>query len=520
MSDLPVNQKELIIVMLIAVAVFSLAKPIALRFCAKEDFARRRNTWFVLTAVAFLSPSFWIFAAIATPVLLVASRKDTAPVALYLLLLHVIPPISMRVPMVGISYLIDINNYLLLSFCVLTPVALRLLRTNGSESGLRLHAMDWCLIAYGLLQAALYLHPENPDGTLVQATFTHALRRATEFFFANFIPYFVISRSSSDRRAMRDAMAMFCLSCALMAAIAVFETAKHWLLYGEMAYLWGRGSSFSIYLLRNSSLRAMASTGHPLALGSLLVVACGFWLYLRQYVESAPWRLSVMLLFWVGLWATYSRGPWIGAVFLYFAFVLLRPSAFSRTFRAVGIAGMVAAVVSLTPLGAKIVSLMPFLGGTVDYGSLVYRQLLLERAWQIIRDNPLFGDQYALLRMQDLRQGQGIVDVVNTYVQVALADGLVGLTLFLSFIGIGAVKVWMASRSVARADPKLNGLGVSLLACILATLLMCWDGSFGTGLEQIFYMLAGLAVAYSQLVRSEALGSSYARVGPGAQKLT
>ena len=36
--------------------------------------------------------------------------------------------------------------------------------------------------------------------------------------------------------------------------------------------------------------------------------------------------------------------------------------------------------------------------------------------------------------MEDLRQGEGIIDLVNTYLGVALSYGVIGLFFFLSFI--------------------------------------------------------------------------------------
>ena len=51
-------------------------------------------------------------------------------------------------------------------------------------------------------------------------------------------------------------------------------------------------------------------------------------------------------------------------------------------------------------------------------------------------------------------------------------------------------------------DPDFGMLGASLVACILGTLLMMENGSFGTGVERLYYVLAGLAAAYAHLGRS------------------
>src|ERR1700677_58762 len=93
--------RRLIVVLVIAATVFHLAKPVALRFMSDEDFSRRRLVWFVLTAVSFVTPSFWLYVLVAAPMFLWAGRRDPNPIALYLLMLHVIPPAGFIIPILG-----------------------------------------------------------------------------------------------------------------------------------------------------------------------------------------------------------------------------------------------------------------------------------------------------------------------------------------------------------------------------------------------------------------------------------
>jgi O-antigen ligase len=225
-------------------------------------------------------------------------------------------------------------------------------------------------------------------------------------------------------------------------------------------------------------------------------------LYLQCNLKSKLARLAGVLLLWAGLLAAYSRGPWIAASLVYFVFSALRPRPFSKLLKAATIGGIVAVVVSLSPLRDKITSVLPVFGGTVDNYNILYRQRLAVRSWEIIRENPFFGDQTALLQMQELRQGQGIIDIVNTYLQVLLNNGFVGLSLFLSFILLPLFKAWALTRRITPFDPDLGMLGASLVACILGTLLLLENGSFGAGAERMFYVLAALATAYVHLGRS------------------
>jgi len=493
--------KELVVLLGIGSVVYLLAKPVALKFIPAKDFCRRRNVWFALTVVALVSPSFWIFAIAAIPVFIFAGRKDSNPVALYVSMLHVIPPISFMVPVLGISSLFDVNNYMLLALCVMMPAAWRLLRRRSKSQVYGLQIVDLCLIGYGILTALLFIHPETSRGVVSAFTYTDSMRRAFTFIVGIFIPYFVVSRSINSRKAMADVLASFCVACTVLAAIAVFEITFRWLLYAELPDRWGAPIGFSNYYFRGESVRAAASSGQPLGLGYLLAIAFGFWLYLQSKVRLWISRASVSALYWAGLFATISRGPWIGAIGIYFADVALGPRALSKTVKSICVALLVAFFVSLSPLGERIENLLPFTGSSVVDPSVLYRQRLLDRSWQIVQASPLLGDQYALLKMQDLRQGEGIIDVVNSYIQIMLGNGFVGLFLFLSFILVGLYKAWAVSREVARIDSDLASLGACLVSCILGTLLMIENGSFGGAAERMFYILGGLAVAYRHLGR-------------------
>jgi O-antigen ligase len=100
--------------------------------------------------------------------------------------------------------------------------------------------------------------------------------------------------------------------------------------------------------------------------------------------------------------------------------------------------------------------------------------------------------------MGALRQGQGIIDIVNTYAGTALEYGLVGLSLFVGFILFGMIKGYRVMREIRHRDSYLARLGSCLLACIAGTLLMIYNSSFAFGYEKMFYVLAGLTAAYAR----------------------
>jgi hypothetical protein len=497
---MPANIKQLVVILAIATMIFVFGKSLALRFMSAEDFSRRRKVWFALTVAAFLSPSFWIFTLFAIPLLIWAGRKDSNPIALYLMLLHVIPPIPVEIPVVGIGELFELDIYRLLSFCVLIPTAWRVRQSKDSARIQGLEAMDYLLLAYGAVQIALFIPPDLPNHVILQDSITNVLRRAFLFFVDVYVLYFSVSRASTSPRLIIEALAAFCLASAVMAATAGFESLRHWLLYADLAVRWNPLlPEWSFYITRGGAVRATASAGHSLALGYLLAIAFGFWLYLSPKVNSRLARMLVVLLFWIGLISAYSRGPWIGAVVIFFAFAATGPRAATRLLKAAGVGVLALGALSLSPLGERIVSVLPYFGGSVDNANVLYRERLADRSWELIKQHPFFGDQLAYTKMEDLRQGQGIIDLVNSYASVALFYGLVGLSLFVAFILMGLSKAYYHSRRLRRSDPEFALLGACLVSCIAGTLLMIENCSFFLGYGKLFYVLAGFAATYAHL---------------------
>jgi O-antigen ligase len=493
--------KALIVVLAIAATVFHLAKPIALQFISSEDFSRRRLVWFALTAISFVSPNIWLFVLIAIPMLLWAGRNDSNPIALYLLLLHVIPPVAVNIPVLGNNGLFALDNYRLLAFCVLLPAAIRYRKNQKNGMTGAFGTMDILLLAFGILQVALYIAPDLPHHFVIPDSPSNALRRAVLFLLDTYLLYFAISRICQSREKIVDAVASFCLACAVIAALSVFERIKGWLLFVDIAGRWGTDPNAAFYLFRGGSVRAQVSAGHSIALGGLLAVAFGFWLYLKSLVRVGLHRIGTTLLLWGGLFGAFSRGGWLGGATVYFAFIVAGPRAMSRLAKGTALALAIAGLIAVSPIGDRILEVLPIMGRTAD-SSITYRERLADRGWELVFAHPYFGDQFPWPEMEDLRQGEGIIDIVNTYLGTALNYGLIGLFLFLSFILVGMTKVYARVREVSRSDPDLALLGTSFIACIVGVLIMIESSSFMFGTQKMFYVLAGLAAAYARLTIS------------------
>ena len=524
----------MIVVLAAAMAVFHFAKPICLRFTAEDDFAGRRNVWFALTFVAFMSPSFWLFVVVAMPVLAWSAHKDTNPVAFYLLVMHLISPnVVFDLPVVAVNRLFELDLYRILAVVALVPAAFRLMRSParpGSERPIwstpalevlvpatpqltrspaqprpdRLLRTDVLIVGYGVLLLVLSMPYESE---------TNTTRRAFLFVVDVLVVYFVVSRTCTSRRAISDALASLCLAAAIFAPLAVIETLKGWLLYLPIAEKWGASAAWD-WLLRGGRLRAQVSVGHSLALGYLLAIALGFWLYLSSRVQSKPLAILGVVWIWAGLLAAYARAPWLVAAAIFFAYLALGPNGTARVSGALLASALAAGAILALPIGERILDNLPFVG-TVDAENIAFRQQLAAKSWGLIQENPFFGDPLVMLRLESLRNAQDTIDLVNSYAAVAMFHGLVGLCLFLAPFLVG---MWNSRRVMKQTtDPDLSLLGAALIACMFGTLLMMATGSFGTILAKMFYVLAGIAAGYTQVGQVATRTRPDHSVAPGPQ---
>lgn len=477
--------KPLVVVLTLALIAFALAKPICLRFMEPQAFDRRRMVWLAVTCAAFAAPSLWIFAAFALPLVYWAGSVDRHPTALYVLLLLTVPPARLPIPMPLINQLFELSVFRILELALLVPAALRIVRA-GAAGGSGLARTDVLLLAFGALQLVLYMPYES---------ITNTMRRAFLFALDTYALYFVFSRGASNWAALRDTMASFWLACAVLAPIAILESLKGWLLFTGIPARWGVPNTFS-WLFRGDSLRAQASAGHSLTLGYLFAIAFGFWLYLGGRLESKRSAWMVGIVMWLGLFAAYSRAPWLVAAIVGCIYMLVSPAGRRGLVRAVIGLSVIAVPFSMTPQGARMIDTLPFIG-TADQSNVEYRQQLATLSWQLIKQNPFFGNPFAANYMEDLRQGQGIIDIVNTYASVSLFYGLVGCALFVGCFVYPVTRCVLAMRAGRGHDIDHLNLGVALVGCMVGTLLMMATASFGTSFEQLSWILAGLCSAYA-----------------------
>lgn len=159
----------------------------------------------------------------------------------------------------------------------------------------------------------------------------------------------------------------------------------------------------------------------------------------------------------------------------------------------------------VSPYGDTLAGLVPFIGVT-DAGNVDYRQRLFDASVLVIRQNPWFGggNYIGELAALGMVQGEGIVDLVNTYLAVALSQGLVGLGLFVGVFAAAGLGLFVAWLRVG-VDSELHRLGRAMLAALAAVLTMITTMSPILCVPTMYWLVAGLCVAFARLAGSAVL---------------
>jgi O-antigen ligase len=327
------------------------------------------------------------------------------------------------------------------------------------------------------------------------------------------LPYYVVSRSLPDLNRFRDSLMSFAIAGMLLAFIATFEFLRHWLVYSSLDNALGVDGQFSLYLLRGENLRAMASSGQPIVLGYIVGVTFGLFLYLQNSLPNRIYRFACVALLLAGAVASLSRGPWVGMVAAALVFLLSgKKVLFGLTKLALPIL-IAIPIVANTDFGAKVIDYLPFIG-SVDEGNVGYRERLLAVSINIILDDPFFGSPSFIAEMEELRQGQGIIDLVNTFLVIALHRGLIGLGLFVAFFAVIMIGIYRLTRQPGQSEDLVLA-GRALLATLAGILVTIFTVSPISFVPFVYWSIAGLGVAYIRLAEVSWKKNCQSAIGSG-----
>ncbi len=490
---MPEHIRALVVILFLSTLVFFVAAPSSREITSRENFNHRRNVWFAVTLTAFLAHNFWIFTLITSAIIHISCKRESNNVALFFLILFAIPSNSLEIPGFGlVNYFFALSYQRMIVLVIFLPAFINLRGRKNTLSFGR-SVTDKLLAGYLILVVFLYLR---------ETTVTDTLRQAFYQITDVFLPYYVISRSVRDKQSIKEMFHCFVLAVFVMAPIALFESIRHWLLYDPLKDVLDIPSRFGGYQGRIGLTRASASVG-PIPLGYLMVIGLGFYQYIQEQISSKLMRRLGLFFLMAGLVASLARAPWVAAILLFLIITITGNNYFRSFSKLILTLIIVVPLLSITLDVQKFYDILPYVGKTEEQRNVEYREKLLENSLIVMKRNPWFGsvNYRDTPEMEELRQGQNIIDIVNTYLQIGLETGFVGLSLFLGFFLTACWGVYRSFKAVQNRDPELHLMGRCLLASMISILFIIFTVSSVSIIPLTYWSVAALCVGYSNLVR-------------------
>jgi hypothetical protein len=462
--------------------------------------AREIGAATLLPTVATISPSYLLFCLFVVTFMALVPATPEQRLRLLLFCIPLLPSLSWLIQGPGpiqSLFTIHYNLLLMLGCCVVLAGLAR------SSAAARFRHYD--LLVFGLA-CTLALSEAK------EANLTSFMRVLVQTALTIFLPYYLFSRGAAAMRGRPELLLPLLFAAVIIASVATFETQRQWLLYSELNYVHGLGESINPYTKqRGGFLRASTTFPEPTSLSLFIGISAVMCVALRKHLGSRIIVLVMLSLLILGQASTYSRIGWVTiAVGLTGLLIFERRLGLLAALTAAGLGAwlLLSSLASRMPAVAAAFGLSEEAAGSVDY-----REQLRERAIEELAHQPWFGlsSSEIQVRLDDMRQGEGIIDLVNTPIQIALQSGLIGLFFFYLPSAVVALALLRARKRLSPGGRIMAGtVFAMLLALHVGLITTSFVGRNELWLTTLLAMGAGLLAqtsAYSRKPTNFAQGS-------------
>lgn len=342
--------------------------------------------------------------------LLITPAMPVARLAFYVVAIPTVPVyVTAQIGFPGLNYLIELTPTKIAVIAILIP--LFFLPRSPRDVTPPISVSEICLLCYAVLTGGVIAYV---------ATSTTGLRFFIDQVLTLALPYIAFRRYIRNQIDLDACLKAFVIVSLILAAVTLAATSRQWDFYR----FYEPPSVFSIPDRRTGFIR-IAATANGHSLGYHLAAALLVLEYLKLRLGIRFVHLMLLRLILVGgIVFTDSRGAMLGVAAGWMLMHAMR-SQYMVVWAIVGSVGAAAGGVWL---------LFADMSGLDPHGTFAYRQDLFLTSVQHILSNFVFGDYLfrSSGKFDHLIHGQGIVDVTNLYIQIALYYGVPALILYLA----------------------------------------------------------------------------------------
>lgn len=405
--------------------------------------------WFSVTTSIFFGMHFLVVCFVLSILSLRFNKNLDKSIQAFVFLYLISPLYELNLSFIpGISSLLKVTYLLVLSLFFLLPI-LGKLKVQGEYIRFGKTSIDKLFIVLSIL----YLYNFYRGFSTVPGL----AREILVYYFEFYLPYLVLSRYLIKRQRFDFFLFPVLLAGLYLALICIFEFLMAWRLYGLTDNLLKTLDVYTAFRFRGGFLRSTAVFTQAIITGYFMVFFLAALLYFNSVRKLQPIIfIFCLILIVAGLYTTSSRAPWVGAMLLVFSYYIVFSDKKLKGI-VVSMVVCITAILLLILVGHfdRFYSLLPFVG---DENVGDYRSRLFDAAMITYKDNVLFGAHRSQFTqhpsMQSMIQGEGIIDIVNTYLNMLLTYGVVGLFSYVSIFTIGLKVLFSLRRKVFSVEHR------------------------------------------------------------------
>jgi len=341
---------------------------------------------------------------------------------LYLLCMMLMPMLTYTVAISGLTYAQLTFDHLLGAGFVLAMLL-------AGEPLREPRLARWDRLIFLMMMVQAFMDSRGND-------LTYSIRACNQVVLNIALPYLVVSRAFVRSRSPNDLMLSIVLGGCVLAMIASFEAPRHWLLYDTMAQAIGAdpdaGNGYA--KMRGGLLRSRATFPESTGLSMLLGLNVVMLLALRRHLGSTIAFAALLAVLTMGMFFTLARICYIVVVVGLIAGLVQKRKWLALFGMALAIPLCVGGLLMLSHVIPTLAASM----GTGDdaAGSVDYRSELLTSGLELMKGHWLTGLSMAEIygHLEHMRQGEGIIDLVNQPLTIAMRGGVIGAALYYAML--------------------------------------------------------------------------------------
>lgn len=467
------------------------------------------GSWYFLSCIAFLGDNFYFVLIALILVKVTILKNDVDKNMLFYLAVFPCLPSSQDVmlPVPGI-HIFTGSYYHFLNVVILLPLIPRLLYKSRSmnRSIFMFIPLLYILSKDTFNQFTDTLNLMNTSNmTVLQNTLTNKIRGTLVLFITMVIPIYAFSAWVTSYSKLYLAFTAIFTTGLVLLFMTVPLALLNWDIYSQLESVGYVGT-------RGGFKRLSLSFDHAIQFGKfayifLIVLFSHFLGKKRGFLFGL---IICLILTFPAIYLTGSRSAIIGVLIALISFVYFARQSQSRKLT-LAFSFMLVLSVAVPFLASNAfddVDLTSLDSTSVDGsgGTFEYRKRLLDAGLTLIPRNFWFGDlnYTSTVEMEALRQGQGIIDTLNSWLQMALKNGVPYMIMFLILV-MSCIKACtnLVDIGYERRKTALVYYGAGLAAILTSLAITAFFDSFGNYLWIFIGITLGLRYTHKNKLRAK-----------------